>query len=241
LASHNFNDGTLGPFENPWGVDLQLVADPTGSGRGKIARFHYAGTDQDRNRALAYSHPRGFGQPLFFRGDFYLPLSDLALSQRKLIYWQSHGSYTKYTTNGGLATGNTVVKLMGNSLEVDAGYKPAASTGKTADDVRTWATIATLEGNQWYTLEVEQTMESSLGAKDGVLRIWLNGTKLFEKATMSWADPAWVGDTTNSVPFQASDIYFETFLVGDQVNWTGTYDEYRYWDNIAFSTRRITN
>jgi hypothetical protein len=59
---------------------------------------------------------------------------------------------------------------------------------------------------------------------------------------MTWSDPLWVGDTSNSVPFEASDIYFMGFLVGQQVNsHDSSFDEYRYWDNVAFSTKRIGN
>ena len=127
----------------------------------------------------------------------------------------------------------------GRDLVVDAVYKPARQTGKSSDDVRTWSTIARgLRGNTWYTLEVHQRMESALGRADGVLQVWLDGTLIFEKTTMRWADPAWVGGATGGVPFDASDIYFERFRVGDQVNWAGgAFDEYRLWDNVQFSTR----
>jgi hypothetical protein len=83
-------------------------------------------------------------------------------------------------------------------------------------------------------------MESAIGRADGILRIWLDDNLVFESAAMTWSDPAWVGDTSYGVPFDASDIYFESFQVGDQVLWDkGYFDEFRYWDNIQFSTRRI--
>lgn len=242
LASHNFDNGTIGPFTNPWGVDLDFPTDPTGSGRGKVARFHYFGSNGDQNRALDFSLARRWGQPIYFRGEFNIPVSDLATGDilRKLIYWQPHNDYAKYTTNGGLATGRTVVHLAGSDLVVDATYNPAAGTGRNANDVRTVEVVATgLQGHQWYTLEVYQQMESAIGRADGILRVWLDNRLVFEKETMTWSDPAWVGDRSNGVPFEASDIYFEHFLVGQQVNWSGTYDEYRYWDNVEFSTRRI--
>jgi hypothetical protein len=241
LASHNFDNGTIGPFNNPWGVDLDFPTDPTGLGHGKVARFHYRGTAQDQNRALEFTYARRWGQPMYFKGEFNLPVDDLAAGDiiRKLIYWQPHTNYAKYTTNGGLATGRTVVHLSGSDLVVDATYNPASSTGKSSDDVRTVATIATgLLGNKWYTLEVFQQMETGIGRADGILRVWLDGMLIFDKTSMTWSDPAWVGNNSNSVPFEASDIYFEHFLVGQQVNWwTGSFDEYRYWDNVEFSTR----
>lgn len=243
LATSNFNDGTLGPFINPSKLDLDFPADPTGSGRGNVARFHYKGSYGDQNRALEFTYPRRWAEPIYFRGEFYMPLSDLAANYiiRKLIYWQSHKNYGKYPGDGGLATGRTVVLLSGTALVVDATYNPAAGTGKSSDDVRTVATLAEgLQGNKWYTLEVYQRMESAIGRADGVLQIWLDGKLVFNSATMTWSDPAWVGDMTYGVPFDPADIYFEHFRVGDQVNWNeGSFDEFRYWDNVEFSTRRI--
>jgi hypothetical protein len=247
LAANNFNNGTLGPYTNPWGVDLDFPADPTGSGHGGIARFHYAavvapGGVADQNRALDFIYPRRWGQSMYFRGDFYIPVGDIAVGDvlRKLIYWQPHNDYAKYTVNGGLATGRTVVLLTGSDLIVDATYNPEPGTGKNANDVRTVATVATgIEANRWYTLEVHQRMETAIGRADGILQVWLDGKLVFDKDTMTWSDPAWVGNTSNGVPFDASDIYFEHFLVGQQVNGFSSFDEYRYWDNVEFSTRRI--
>jgi hypothetical protein len=239
-ASHDFNDGTVGPYSNEAGLELDFPADPTETGRGNVARFHYQGGNGDRNRSVQFRYPRRWGQPMHFKGEFYIPVSDIALGEitRKLTYWQSHKDYEKYTTNGGLATGRTVVHLAGSNLVVDATYNPAEGTGKSSDDVRTWAIIATgLEGHRWYTLEVLQQMESAIGRADGRLQVWLDGNLIFDKSTMTWSDPAWVGNRSNNVPFEASDIYFERFLVGQQVNWSGNYDEYRYWDNVRFSAR----
>src|SRR5687767_1222329 len=91
LASNDFENGSLGPFTNPWAVDLDFPADPTGSGRGKVARFHYKGDIGDQNRAILFAHKRGFGQPMYFRGEFNIAVDDIAASPviRKLVYWQS--------------------------------------------------------------------------------------------------------------------------------------------------------
>ncbi len=243
LASHNFNDGTLGAFSNPSKLDLDFPSDPTSSGRGKVARFHYKGSYGDQNRSLEFTHARRWGEPIYFRGEFFLPLDDLGAHGiiRKLIYWQSNRDYGKYPGNGGLATGRTVVLLSGTDLVVDATYNPAAGTGKSSDDVRTVATLADgLRGNTWYTLEVYQRLESAIGRADGVLQVWLDGKLVFNSSTMTWSDPAWVGDMSSGVPFDAADIYFKHFRVGDQVNWNeGSFDEFRYWDNVEFSTHRI--
>lgn len=247
LAFNDFNTGILGPYTNPYGVDLDFVDDPTASGRGRVARFHYAATVApggvaDQNRAIDFAYARKWGQSIYFSGEFYVPVTDLGNGEtlRKLIYFQPHNDYAKYPVNGGLATGRTVVVLSGSDMIVDATYNPAPATGKNANDVRTVQTIASgIQGNKWYTLEVHQQMETSIGGTDGILQIWLNGTLVFDRNNMTWSDPNWVGDTSNGVPYDASDIYFEHFLVGQQVNAFASFDEYRYWDNVAFSTRRI--
>lgn len=242
LATNNFNNGELAPYTNPWGIGLDFPEDPTASGRGTVARFRYTGGNGDQNRAMEFTYKRGWGEPMHFKGEFNLPVSDLAVGdmQRKLVYWQSHNDYAKYPKNGGLATGRTVVHLAGSDLVVDATFNPEPGTGRNADDVRTVATVASgIKGNKWYTLEVFQRMETAIGLADGVLQVWLDGVLIFDKSTMTWSDPAWVGNTSSGVPFAASDIYFEHFMVGEQVNWMdGSFDEYRYWDNVEFSTRR---
>src|SRR5688500_13411816 len=243
LASNNFDAGTLAPYTNPWGVDLDFPNDPTNLGHGRVARFHYQAEIGDQNRAMEFTHARRWGEPMYFRGEFNIAVDDLAANEvlRKLVYWQSHNDYAKYTTNGGLASGRTVVHLTGSDLVVDATFNPAAGSGRDANDVRTVEIVASgLKGHQWYTLEVFQQLESAIGRNDGILRVWLDGNLVFEKTTMTWSDPAWVGSTINTVPFEAADIYFEHFLVGNQVNRNdGGFNEYRYWDNVEFSTRRI--
>ena len=243
LASNNFENGSLDPYTNPWGTDLDFPVDPTNSGHGRVARFHYKGDIGDQNRAMEFTHVRRWGEPMYFRGEFNIAVDDIAANDvlRKLVYWQSHNDYSKYTTNGGLASGRTVVHLTGSDLVVDATFNPATASGRNANDVRTVEIIATgLKGHQWYTLEVFQQMESAIGRNDGILRVWLDGNLIFEKTTMTWSDPLWVGNTSNPVPFEAADIYFEHFLVGNQVNRNdGSFDEYRYWDNVEFSTQRI--
>jgi Bacterial Ig-like domain (group 2) len=258
LASHDFNDGTFGLYTNPFPLDIDVVADPTGAGKGKVARLHYVratsdGSVFDVNREFQFTYPRRYGDPLYFRGDFYIQAADLGdgFVQRKLIYWQSHEDYTKYPLGYGGPNFRTVVVMYGNQLAVDATFNPAVGNG-TSDTHRTHVErLATIVPSTWYTLEVFQQLESSIGGADGILRVWLNGTMVFEKTTMQWTDPGWVGatgDYTGSwsnpgagqgVVMDAADIYSQRFYIGDQFNWSGVWNEYRYWDNVAFSTQRI--
>ena len=241
-ASHDFNDGTLGAYINRAATDLDFPFDPTGAGRGKVARFHYQGSNGDVNRSLEFRHVRRYTEPIYFKGDFYIPIADLstpAAIVRKLIYWQMHKNWGRYPPDGGFGTGRTVVVLLGSDLVVDATYNPAPATGKTANDVRTAVVAAQgIKGNTWYTLEVYQVMETAIGRADGVLQVWLDGQLVFSKTDMTWTDPNWLTDTTKyPVPFDPADIYFKHFLVGNQVNLDqGSFDEIRYWDNVEFST-----
>src|SRR6478752_2972013 len=77
IASHDFNDGTIGQFftySSPGpGGELDFPDDPTGSGRGKVARMRYQHfTSPDRNIALQYIHPV---TTIYFKGEFYLATS----------------------------------------------------------------------------------------------------------------------------------------------------------------------
>jgi hypothetical protein len=239
LTSNNFDAGTWGLYTIAIPTDEDIVLDPTGSGRGMVARFHYAGINQDRNRSLLYSHPLLFTQSLFARGEFYVATSSLGdgYHGRKLLYWQPHGSYAKYGTNPPAFW--SVVGMQGSDLWIDDGYVSQAG-------VEHQAAVRIASGmlpSRWYRIEHQITMESRIGAGDGTSRVWLDGTLIYENLSVAWTDPAWVGQPLaggNGTPLDLADVYFENFSVGDQVNYLqGAFDEYRYWDNVAFSTNRI--
>jgi hypothetical protein len=235
LKSVNFEDGTLGGL-GTWNADkITVIGDPTGAGKGKIAKLHYTGSNGDDNTSLIYNTNQTFGgQSIYFRGEFYVPVSSLGglEMQRKLVYFKQHEDWNKFPSTGGHRF-RTVVKMFGNELDIDAVYEPESGS---ADAVRTYGQIAAgLAPNTWYTLEVQQTTETSLGAGNGILRVWLNGVLKFEKTNMRWSDPNWTGQS-------ASELYWDTFMVGQQVNLNaGSFDEYRYWNNVEFSTQRIGN
>jgi len=243
LASQNFDGGSVSPYYNFWDPavggngDVDVVDDPTGAGKGKVARMHYVGTNQDRNRHLQFAHRIGFGTTIYSRGEFYLDVAELGdgLIGRKLIYYRPHADYAKY--NGGPEFA-TVVGLMGPSLYVNSFYVPADGSPV----VETHAFIVnTLLPRTWYTLETQITTETSIGAGNGIVRVWLNGALTYEKTDVQWTDPAWIGQPmANGTPLELADVYLERVEVGEQVNYNvGSFDEYRYWDNVAFSTKRI--
>jgi uncharacterized protein YjdB len=228
LASSSFESGALSPFTYPWDQypnDLTVVSDPTGGGHGKVVRTHYVRDDlsqgYDRNRGLMYEKGDGIGmgQTLFFRGDLNLgaPKAGSESGQRKLLYWQPDpGSPPIWSVLG----------LYGYSMFVSAGYPDAAGVGTFQK-----TQITTLQPGRWYHIEYQVTLNSSFSASDGVIRLWVDGALLFEKTNMRWSDPTWT-----SAP---SAMRLRYFLVGDQVNFDGLYDEYRYWDNVTFATGRL--
>jgi uncharacterized protein YjdB len=234
MINASFDDGTLGGF-GTWGATrVDVVNDPTGSGRGNIARLRYVGSNGDDNTSLIYQPKVGFGRSIFFRGEFYIPVSDNMTDQnvqRKLLYFKQHEDWGKYSFGGHKF--RTFIKLTGDELGIDAVYEPTDLS--QIDAVRTYGAIAYgMKPRTWYTLEVQQTTESSIGAKNGILRIWLDGKMIFEKTSMSWSDPTWTKDQA------VEDIYWDTFMIGQQVNIFGaSFDEYRYWNNVAFSSQRI--
>jgi Bacterial Ig-like domain (group 2) len=243
LVSHDFNDGTIGPFNNNAGTDLDFVDDPTSpvSSRGKVARFYYLrpttdGSVRDVNRSIEYVQPQRYGQSMFFKGDFYIPVDDLGngLTSRKLLYFFPHVDFKKY---GGIGSETfwTVITAQGSTLQLDV-----TSTRQDGTNGGFAVNLGTIAPRTWYTLEIEQRMNSSISATDGIVRVWLNGALLYENTTVTWTDPNWLGNTVAGAQvLDPTDVYFERFDFGDQVNSRYTYNEYRYWDNVAFSSKRI--
>ncbi|MEW5930542.1 MAG: hypothetical protein AB1941_24035, partial [Gemmatimonadota bacterium] len=108
VYGHNFNDGTTGAFGQWGGYTLRpvsVVADPTGSGRGSVAKVVYerdpaGGGSVDVNGGMYYrpnpagGHPSGvgFGDSIHFRADLWFPRypggrpAKPQIDQRKLLY-----------------------------------------------------------------------------------------------------------------------------------------------------------
>jgi hypothetical protein len=224
-AGHDFEDGTFGPFTNPWGAGIDVVDDPTGSGRGKVARLRYRNDPSvgfiDHNLALMYKRPVKLGEAIDFEGDVHLggaqPFDHP--HQRKLIYWQAGSDF------GARVTSSFVVASWGDILMVNANHVPEAG-----GESRAYAYIATgFTNTKWHRLRAYIRLNTTPASNDGVIRVWLDGVLLYELTTYRWTDPAWTG-----VDFAAFNL--GTFLVGDQVNSsTVQFDEVRYWDRLRFS------
>jgi len=228
LVSHDFEDGTLGGYYNPWGVGIDVVDDPTGAGHGKVARMHYSAdgvTQPDDNKALLpkTSFAIALGDSLWFRGDFYLPATlndDPSVSLRKLVKWgylhdQWHfpeqSEMTLALAGAQVQVTNTVVGP--SNLPPDYSY--------TGFNVTKGA---------WHRLEIQLRMNTTFAAKDGVLRVWVDGALIYDRTDLRWTDPLW--------PEDQSTFNWPGWGAGDQMQARAAYDEYRYWDNMIYSKSR---
>jgi hypothetical protein len=229
IVQHNFDDGTMGGFFNPWGSGIDVIADPTSSGHGKVARIHYqnsppGGVESDRALFPTAGPAMGMGDSLWFKGEFYIPgTADTTVAtslQRKLLYW-SWGGVGPHPVA-------MVINSFGPQLVVrnlpDPSFEPGGST-------YVLTSTAKLTSGAWHTLKVQMKVNSTFAATDGVLRIWYDGVAIFDHTNMRWTDPAWLDDP--------STIKWYGFGVGYQINTVVPTDEYRYWDNIIYSRSAI--
>lgn len=223
-VSHDFNDGTFGPFVNSTPGHNAIVDDPTGSDHGKVVRIRYEGSGSklDLNQYFQYEPPGGLSEA-HFAGDFYFPANTVRYNfpnvQRKLIYWRvnpasrPHGSFL-------------VVHLWGETVELE--YGDGVGSDVVARD------LGQARAGVWHHLEIDTKFNSRYSSKDGIIRIRLDGVSLFDKHDISLTSPTW---TYPSPP------RFDWFGIGYQREGTDiissvpepAIDEVRYWDNIVFT------
>jgi uncharacterized protein YjdB len=232
LAASNFNDGTYGVFqkEDPDGA-VSIVDDPTGAGRGKVVRIHYAGVNQDRNRSVYFDYPTGIGlgKTIYSRFRVYhaSPFNTNTFIGRKYIYWQE-GSPSL-----GLPFGQpfwSVIGLNGSEFAIDLGHfnQGGSVTQVNANNIFSGG----IKADKWYTIETQMTVNSTPSSTDGIFRVWIDGALIYEKTNFRWTDPTW--------PVNFANFGFHWFFVGDQTSYTsGSFDEIRLIDDVAFSTKRI--
>ncbi len=218
--TNDFESGSPSPYIYPWTgspTDFQIVSDPTATGHGQVAQLHYHRSSSDSpdcNRALIWhpTTPIGFGQTFYFRGSFYIPqpTSTMANQNRKLTYWLKNpsSSYPDYV----------VVGAWGNGLYFSGG---------TYNNPVNVAGIATVNFNQWYRLEIQTTINSGATTSDGAIRVWLNGTLVYQNSAIAFMQHAGPSENFTDMGF------------GYQVNASLLYDEYRYWDSVSFSSYRL--
>ena len=237
IAFHDFNDGTPGPF-NYSGTDVTSIdypADPTNSGRGKVNRIRYHPSNglssNDINMELGSTHRYRYGETIWFKGDLYIPstLSDGVtpktvsqnLDTRKLIDYFGAPPMPRLI----LERTNGLLKYFVCQIEDDGQFRTDITWGSTG--------IPILD-DTWYTIEVRFTLNSADGVKDGVLDIYINNASAVPNFHLA----------TGIFPITEKNggSYFNSFRYGTQTTtYSGeaAYSEYRYWDNVGYSTTRM--
>jgi hypothetical protein len=240
VYAHNFNDGTIGAF-GQWGgytpKPVSIIPDPTGSGRGNVARVVYerdpaGGGSADVNGGMYYranpagGHPGGvgFGERIYIAGDFYLPRyagnapADARHEQRKLIYLKFGNPDNR--------TGDMVVNVWGRADRSGMDFSVVSGRNEGRDHAYNLAPVAF---DKWHRVEME-ILANHRGAADGALRVWLNGRLVKERTNVVLFDPSGSPD---------SDFIYE-YGIGNQEQWgvNDTMKDYRLWDNIEFRTAR---
>jgi hypothetical protein len=210
---------------NPWGAQIDVIADPTGSGRGNVARVHYANNPNggffDDNKALLVGNDAAgigtpfaiaAGQELWFQGDFYVD-NDTVLALRKLIYWGTASnqdpSMVVTLSQNGTPTNQQVNLIVNQFTGVGTtDFDPGIVTAKT-----------------WVTLKVRLVNNSAANVADGILQIWFNGVQKYSTTNNVWVD---TGHPT---------FAWTSFGTGYQMQTNSVQNiEDRYWDNVSFAT-----
>jgi len=232
LASHDFNDGKSGPFNDWASPAVDYPADPTGSGRGKVVRILYTGykadpASSDQNMEFDTVHHYRYGETLWFKGDVYLPSAVVsggpqnANNQRKLLDYFRVNNARLFLTR---ETDGTLHWIAGDIM-----------SGVYVEDRYIGSTGITLLDDTWYTIEVKMVTNSADGVRDGRLEFYVNNPS----STPSFVVSSGLGWITE----KSGGTYFNSFRFGTQLTihypTDPVYSQYRYWDNVSFSTTRM--
>lgn len=228
LAKWDFNDGTLGPFNDQGANEVTVIADPTGSGRGMVAKYPYAavtsGVPQDSNLALFPTSAFTIGNAgsgatngdtLWFQGDYYIDSQNDYL--RKLVYFKS------------LSLQNA-----GHNSQTVHGHQPGSGVAGSQFIYSTWiddfadntSFLATKPFLQaWTTIKVHLKVNSAPGVADGIVQAWWNGSLEYSVTNAAWGGAGY-----------PSTWVWDWFAIGEQCQASVSFSENRYWDNLSFAT-----
>ncbi|HEY4133205.1 MAG TPA: hypothetical protein VGM50_21485 [Gemmatimonadaceae bacterium] len=223
LASASFDDDTYGALIDDTPGHNSIIDDPTGGGHGKILNINYStssdASDADLNQYVSFQPDTGLGaaSSVFFRGYVeFPPNTNLSNGDvlRKLTYWRTDRPQNTQC--------DFVLFMFGNTMGVSVA-RPTHTT--------TAYSVYAFTPGQWYLLEIQATMNSKPGSSDGIVRVWVNNALVYQKTNESFTEPTdppttrWYWLTAGHQREGASG---ETSI-----------NENRYWDQIAFTTKRI--
>jgi len=252
FAAHDFEDGTLGPFQvaGVQGV-VSVGDDPTPRAQGKVCKIHYEnfpdGGNFDCNQAIApkdANNPgRKLGEDLFCGWRFFLDTDGYAENCiRKLNYWGwSNDSWGfQHQFNLVVSSVNSVATPVppGTPLQF---LISAHLTGQDGSNIGsfgsagnagpgTWYGPTNLTLKTWHEIIVQVRPDSAFGAGDGIFRLWFDGVLIFESTTMKFTSADWTDDPAT---YQWVD-----YRIGQQVNGSTKMVEDRYLDSLIFATTK---
>lgn len=220
---------------NIFGSGVDVIPDPTGSGRTNVVRMHYNTTsaNTDSNVSITTSPygalTRGLGQTMWFQGDVYIDSLLTGTVQRKLLYWEWSND-----TWGFQHQFANVINTFDSQLAISAVYTDQAGVSQSAFGAEVpisghiWFGPSIFTPKTWHTVKVQMQLQSTFGTSDGILRLWVDGTKYFDCIDMRWSDPAW--------PDAPSTYQWVQWQVGQQMEYTVAGNtENRYWGRISYA------
>ena len=236
IAAANFDDGTPGPFTSDPSATVSILDDPTGASRGKVAQFRYHSTVTPAvaSSELVLRPPKslGLGSTFYFGGDLYFPDTTFNFDnpgvRRSLLLYQA--------------------SVIPNFIGPDDAWVRFELWGKCGFQVN-WSVsrkmgmsacrYGSVQMAKWLRIETQVTMNKTIESHDGVIRLWVDGTKVFEDTTVRFSDPAfgtapsWRTWAIGTDRQSADAMDFAPDLSDGP--W---FDEIRYWDDVAFTTVR---
>jgi hypothetical protein len=239
-------EGTPGTFQFLYQAGrFSIVDDPTGSGRGKVGQFFYLPiasnlSDDEVINPSIVSRPVPvfrYGYTLWFKGDVYFPSANSSgvihnHNGRKFLDYKGNGIrmvlHKLRDDNGGYGTVSEDPANSHSAVHMSIVQYVNGTAQETMDPYCGFGLL----DDTWYTLEVMVKTNSADGVSDGVVEIYINGA----------ATPAYRRDTglhwITEVPVATQ---FDFLMIGSQLTESSSdlFSEYRYWDNVAFSTTRI--
>lgn len=219
IAFADMENGTTGAFTTASGsttgsADIAIINDPTGSFGGKVVDLHFTRTSTassvDVNRAIRHILATGLG---LGQTIFIRGQVYIPTPASNMAAAMRKLIYVQRQPND---ASFAVIKADGNTLKAEITNNRMFSAGSIPFDQKT-------------SIEVQITANTAPGTANGVFRLWKNGQLVIDRSDVEWL--------TTSSPFKV--ILFGQQSQHQLHDTTILFDEHRYWDNLAVSTKRI--
>ncbi|MBM4194159.1 MAG: hypothetical protein FJ202_07270 [Gemmatimonadetes bacterium] len=232
LAAATFDDGTLGPFKADPVGSVRVVDDPTGRSRGKVAEMRYVATRTPAEPAAALSFTQtstlGLGSTVFFSGDLYIPdttfnLDNARVTRMLLLFRAALGEKLDESSDVFVVVMHNGGCGLGMQWSRDDAY------GGTR------CPLAPIKAGRWHRIEAELKLNSTVDARNGVVRAWIDGYLAHQDTAVRFTNPA-----RREAPLWRSFVVGATRASADggDLSDGGSISEVRYWDNVSFRTTR---